>query len=86
MKYALLIISKEKSGPAAYTGFLSQVRGEQIPHTVIQSVQQDIYLINVGTDSDTLAKLVSCAEYCQAMYSIRYFSEEPTLFESKPKS
>jgi hypothetical protein len=86
MKYALLIVSKEKSTPAAYSGFLYKLQGTQIPHTVIQSVQQDISLIDIETDSDTLAMLVSFAEYCQAMYSIRYFCEDPTLFESKPKN
>lgn len=86
MKYALVKVDTSalgKSGDNYFVNSLGSAAGTSSGHMHLGG---SVWLIHLETDTDFLALALAKATDFQYPYSVWYFCEEPTLFESKPKT
>lgn len=86
MKYALVKIEASGSGRAGDSHFLASLgsaAGTSSGHTHLGG---SAWLIRLDSDTDFLALVLAQTKAFQYPYSVWYFCEDPTLFESKAKT
>lgn len=85
MKYAIFETVKSKSNLSGYTVFLSKAQTLLEEYGRPQEPYKGIVLCSLPNETEIFGELISQANYYEVAYRVLYFSEEPTVFESKPK-
>lgn len=86
MKYAIFETIRSKSDLGGYQLFQKDAIAllEQVGRNL--EYQTSTFLCCLTSETDVLGKLIARASSLEVAYRVLYFSEEPTLFESKPKT